>query len=142
MLRYLVGIILIASVIAIVTGMGGSDSGSGIYVYVGGNRVGTILDGCEMREFNTYLKLPAGSSLEIKEEGYGTAYITYLAIMRFNGRGARQTLKREEFLLHASFASLRYVRYLRFKKGEAMTFRHKIQEGDYLKAIGWYEPSK
>jgi len=94
-----------------------------------------------MREFRTYLKLPAGSSLEIKKEGYGIAYITYLAIMRFSGRGSRQHLEREHFLLAADFAKLQHVLYVRFKKGEAIIFRHKIQEGDYLKAIGWYESS-
>ena len=111
-------------------------------VYVDGKRVGTILHGCEMREYTTFTRLPAGSELEIKEEDYETAYITYLALVRFKGRGARKTLKREEFLLDNKFMKFRYVFYVKLSKGSSMKFRHRIKDGDYLKAIGWYEPAK
>ncbi len=111
-------------------------------VYVDGKRVGTILHGCEMREYTTFTRLPAGSELEIKEEDYETAYVTYLAIMRFEGRGARKTLKREEFLLDNKFVKFRYVFYVKLSKGSSMKFRYRIKDGDYLKATGWYELAK
>ena len=116
-------------------------------VYVDGKRIGVTLKDCEMREYTTFTRLPEGSSVEVKGEDYETAYFRTLAVVRLkrdarikvgNGYKYKWQVEIKEWCVkkHTSRA------YIQLKKGESLKFRERIEDGFYLMATGWYEPSK
>ena len=139
-------LVLVAAVCMAVSGMR-KEAGDCPNVYVDGKRVGVTLKDCAMREYTTFTRLPEGSTVEIRGEDYETAYFRTLAVLRLK-RDARIKVgdeykhKWQPVIREWCIQEHTPRAYIRLEKGESLKFRERIEDGYYLMATGWYEPSR
>lgn len=140
-------LVAIAAVALIMVRHAKKEAGDCPNVYVDGKRVGVTLKDCEMREYTTFTRLPEGSSVEVKGEDYETAYFRTLAIVRLK-RDARIKVgdekkhKWQPVIREWCIQEHTPRAYIRLERGESLKFRERIEDGFYLMATGWYEPSR